>query len=221
MPSGVSLSQLGLVVTLGFAWWRLVRFTRESKQEAVKQMEDQFWIHHSLDLEIPAGQTEHEREYDNKQLVVRGLEIREHGWWVQWDMFGRDEFTSRKHKLKALYRHSKAHARKTWYYIWRNIRPFAGLDLECTYLVEAQSCRIGTMEHEKEIEGLGRELSGRTITEVFDEVQSLRPIRSNPFLYRITLDTYDDYRAIEVFSEIASSKFIRDPRHAENTTSEE
>jgi len=216
MLGGVSLNQFALVVTLGFAWWRLVRFTRESKQQAVKQMEDQFWIHHSLDLEISAGQTEHERMCDEKQLVIRGLEIREHGWWIRWDTFGRDGFTSRKHKLKAFYRHSKAHARKAWYYIWRNIRPFAGLDLECTYLVEAQNCRIGTMENEEEIEGLGRKMSGRMITEVVDEVQTVRQVRSNPLIYRITLSTYDDYRAVEVFNEIASSTFIRDSRHAEN-----
>jgi hypothetical protein len=174
MLGGVSLNQFVLVVTLGFSWWRLVRFTRESKQQAVKKMEDQFWINHSLDLEIFAGQTEHERAYSGKKLVVRGLEIREHGWWVGWDTFGRDGFSSRGHKIRAFFRYSKVYARKAWYYIWRNIRPFAGLDLECTYLVEAQNCRIGTMENEEQIEGMGRKLSGRMITEVFDDVQTLR-----------------------------------------------
>lgn len=210
MPFNFNLNGFVIFVTLGFAWWRFVRFTRTNRQWAIQDLENTFWINHSLDLEIPAGMTETEIATGNKTLHIRGLEVYEHGWWVQRDAFGTDGYEGWNHRLGAYSRIGKRYLKKAQYYLTRNLLPFAGLDLECAFLVETDNCRITTMEDEIEGGDGIRGMTGRTISEAFPEIYTFRQIDDN--LYRIWLDTHDSTSAVEVFNRLAGSDFVKDLR---------
>lgn len=215
MAVGVSLNQFALLVTFVFAWWRLVRFTRISRDRAIQALENEFWINHSLDLEIDAGQTEHERDYGDMKLIIRGLEVREHGWWVDRDLYRGTEYEGWRHRLGAYWRISKRYLSKVKYYVWRNMRPFAGLDLECTFLIETENCRIASMEETED--EFGRKLHGQAVNEAIPEIDSVWTVEQNifePNLYRVTLSIHDPYDSVEVFSRLACSTYIKEPLHS-------
>lgn len=198
---------LATVFTIVVGWVTVVRWTRDSKEETMRELRRQFWINHSVDLRYGVG-TGPERSFGEKKLVIRGLEIYDYGWWFS----PHDGQYREVDRLREIKLRSTLTLKKIAYGLYRNLRLGAPLRMNCSLLIEPEKCQISIFS-ELVMED-GRVIGGRgdQITDTLPEIRSFSEISQNEkTLYKIGLNTYDYYEADEIVRMLTQSNHIKDP----------
>lgn len=201
-----ALNQFAAIATVIVGWVTIVRWTRDSNQGEMWNLQRQFWINHSVDLRYGVG-TGPKRVHSDKKLIIRGLETYDYGWW-----FSPHERRGEVSRARDIRLRLEMVLKRIGYGFYRNFRPGASLWMECSLLIEGDNCQISIkedlIESEEGVIG-GR---GRSITETVPEIQSFTEIpHYEENLYKVGFDEYRWGEVADAVVKLTQSDHIKDP----------